>query len=489
MVERMFGKQVHDWWEPSDSAGSRSLLEVLVSQRRAENRCAARRVRAVGELFEMRRAERGEAEDWAVDTWAAVGAEVAAALGISLGRAGSWMHDGLAMRRLPGCAAVFEAGDIDVDVFHAIVYRTGLLTDPEALETVDALIAARAARWPSLGAGRVAREIDRLVHQVDRDAVRRRRERARDRDVTIWDAADGSADISGRLLATDAHVLDKRLDALAVTVCEADPRTLAQRRADALGALAAGAQRLACRCECAQCPAAAAGAVASAVVVHVVADRATLDGAAERPGYLLGADALIPAQMLREIAAAARLRPLIHPLDAAAEPQYRPSAALADFVRARDLTCRAPGCDRPATDCDLDHTVPYGRGGPTHASNLKALCRFHHMVKTFWGWEDRQLPDGTVLWRLPGEQTYVTIPGSAWLFPTLSTPTGRLPAPPPYTPAGTAGMPRRKTTRSHDRAHRIATERNANRADRQSREAAILKTSPPPNPGDDPPPF
>ena len=66
------------------------MLEVLVSQRRAENRCAARRVRAVGEVFEMRRAERGEAEDWAVDTWAAVGAEVAAALGISLGRAGSW---------------------------------------------------------------------------------------------------------------------------------------------------------------------------------------------------------------------------------------------------------------------------------------------------------------------------------------------------------------------------------------------------------------
>lgn len=464
------------------------MLEVVTSARRGENRCAARRVRAVGELFEMRRAERGEAEDWAVDTWAAVGAEIAAALGVSAGRAGSWMHDGVAMRRLPGCAAVFEAGDIDADVFHAIVYRTGLLTDPEAVETVDSLIAARAARWPSLSAGRVAREIDRLVHRVDRDAVRRRRERARDRDVTIFDAADGCADISGRLLATDAHVLDKRLDALAATVCEADPRTLAQRRADGLGALAAGAQSLMCRCGRPQCPV-AVGAAATPVVIHVVAEQQTLDGTADRPGYLLGADTLIPAEMLREIAAAARLRPLIHPLEAPAEPRYRPSAALADFVRARDLTCRASGCDHPATDCDLDHTVPYDRGGPTHASNLKALCRFHHLVKTFWGWVDRQLPDGTVLWQLPGEQTYVTIPGSAWLFPTLSTPTGCLPAPPPYTPAGTACMPRRKTTRAQNRAHRITTERNANRKDRQTREAAILKANPPPNPHDDPPPF
>jgi len=32
---------------------------------------------------------------------------------------------------------------------------------------------------------------------------------------------------------------------------------------------------------------------------------------------------------------------------AAARRLKAPSHALADFVRARDLTCRAPGCDRP----------------------------------------------------------------------------------------------------------------------------------------------
>ena len=74
--------------------------------------------------------------------------------------------------------------------------------------------------------------------------------------------------------------------------------------------------------------------------------------------------------------------------------------ALADFVRCRDLTCRFPGCEVPAERCDLDHTIAYPVG-PTCASNLKCLCRFHHLLKTFWGgdggWRDRQLPDGTVV--------------------------------------------------------------------------------------------
>ncbi|BBX75157.1 hypothetical protein MSHI_30630 [Mycobacterium shinjukuense] len=43
----------------------------------AEAQAAAARLAAIGELFELRRVERGECADWAVDTWAAVAAEVA----------------------------------------------------------------------------------------------------------------------------------------------------------------------------------------------------------------------------------------------------------------------------------------------------------------------------------------------------------------------------------------------------------------------------
>lgn len=490
----MFDKGLADYWEPPDTAASRDLLGDLAAAQRRENQAGARRLRLIAELFGMRLAERGEKADWAVDTWAAVGAEVAAVLRVSLGMAGSYMNYALAMERLPAVAAAFDCGDIDMSVYRTIVYRTGLITDEAVLEQVDQILAARAARWPSMTQGRLIREIDRVITRLDPDAVRRMRERVSDRNVTVWDGKDGTAEISALLFSTDAHVLDKRLDELAKTVCEADPRTLAQRRADALGALAAGAERLMCACGAAECPAIAA--TPSPVVIHVVAEAATLQGRSDSPGYLLGADDLIPAELLRELAATAKLRPLMDPGQTAAEPHYQPSRALADFVRARDLTCRAPGCDRPATHCDLDHTIPYPRGA-THASNIKALCRLHHILKTFWGWRDTQLPDGTVIWNLPNGATYVTTPGSALLFPSLSVPTGPLAASAEHIPGAesahtahrTAMMPTRTKTRRQNRAHRIAAERSHNREQRRNRYAAYFGTSPPADGTSDPPPF
>jgi Domain of unknown function (DUF222)/HNH endonuclease len=126
--------------------------------------------------------------------------------------------------------------------------------------------------------------------------------------------------------------------------------------------------------------------------MHVIAEQASVQGIGSTPGVLVGAQGLIPAELVAELATSARLAPLTPFRDAAPEQGCTPSAKLADFVRCRDLTCRAPGCDRPATQCDLDHTVPYATGGATHASNLKCLCRRHHRLKTFWGWRDEQLP-------------------------------------------------------------------------------------------------
>jgi hypothetical protein len=375
----MFGtSQLHEYFEPSDTAQSRALLAGIGASARAENQAAARRLSAIAELFELRRCERGEREDWAVDTWAAVGAEVAAALRVSLAKAGSYMNYGLAMKTRPAVAAVFIAGDIDVQMFQTIVYRTGLINDEAVLAEVDRQLAERAARWPSMMRGRLASEIDRIVEKCDRDAVRRVRERAQDREVTFGDDMNGCTDLIGRLFSTHAQSLDQRLDVLAKSVCAADPRTSEQRRADALGALAVGADRLSCHCGEPGCPA-AEQPVAGTVVIHVVAGEATLQGHSDKPAYLMGANTLIPAELLTELAKQARLSPLIHPSDAPPECGYRPSRALANFVRARDLTCRAPGCDKPAMQCDLDHTIPYP-SGPTHAGNIKCLCRHYVLL-------------------------------------------------------------------------------------------------------------
>src|SRR5271167_5056750 len=76
--------------------------------------------------------------------------------------------------------------------------------------------------------------------------------------------------------------------------------------------------------------------------------------------------------------------------------------------------------------------IPYADGGPTHASNLKYYCRTQHLLKTFWGWDDRQLADGTVIWSVPDGQTYVTMPGSAMLFPGLCAGAGLPPRNPRF---------------------------------------------------------
>jgi Domain of unknown function (DUF222) len=482
----MFDTRLHEYWEPSDTDRSRALIDRMCVARRTESRAVAERLDAILELFELRRAERGECAEWAVDTWAAVGAEVAAAFRISLAMAGSYLRYALAMHeRLPHVAEVFRCGDIDYGLFQTMVYRTDLITDPEVLARVDTELAVRAPRWPSMTRGRLAGEVDRIVARADADAVRRHRQQMNDREVSIWESDSGMAEVYGKCFATDAQALDKRLDALAATVCAADPRTPDQRRADALGALAIGADRLGCRCGTSGC--CAGQRPAEPVVIHVVAEQGTLEGRSATPGSVLGADGLIPPHAMAELAKSAKLRPLLPP--AGAESQYTPSANLAAFVRARDLTCRAPGCDRAATECDLDHTIPYADGGATHASNLKCVCRTHHLLKTFWGWHDEQLPDATVIWTMPSGQTYVTTPGSALLFPVLCVPTGdvaaRVPAVADRCGDRTAMMPLRTTTRAQNRAHRIDAERRHNR---RARDPVFFGPAPPGG-DDEPPPF
>ena len=98
------------------------------------------------------------------------------------------------------------------------------------------------------------------------------------------------------------------------------------------------------------------------------------------PAFVFGGGVL-PTPLLGAILDRATLREVRHPGQAAPEPRYTPSRKIAEFVQCRDLTCRFPGCDKSAQVCDIDHTVLYPVG-PTHASNLKCLCRFHHSTKT-----------------------------------------------------------------------------------------------------------
>ncbi|WP_157123580.1 13E12 repeat family protein, partial [Mycobacterium shimoidei] len=298
---------------PSATPRSGALVDRICSAARFENRAAAAQLKAIGELFAYRLSRCSETERWAVDTEEAVAAEVAAALRISRGLAGSRLRYARAMReRLPKVGAVFAAGDIDFRMFQTIVFRTELIDDAEVLAGVDAVLAVNVVRWPSLSRGRLAAQIDKIVARADADALRRRRERQRGREVWFTDAAqEGLSEFGGTVCTVDAHALDARLTALAATVCAHDPRTVEQRRADALGALAGGADRLACRCARPDC--AAGQRPAGPVLIHVLAEPAALDGRTGASASEVGADGLIPPELVAELARSAKLTPLMHP--------------------------------------------------------------------------------------------------------------------------------------------------------------------------------
>jgi hypothetical protein len=77
-------------------------------------------------------------------------------------------------------------------------------------------------------------------------------------------------------------------------------------------------------------------------------------------------------------------------------------------VSARHPHCAFPGCDQPASVCQIHHLIPRSAGGPTALGNLVPLCAFHHLtVIHHWGWTLRLKPDGTTTATSPdGRRTY-----------------------------------------------------------------------------------
>ncbi|MET0702095.1 MAG: DUF222 domain-containing protein [Mycobacterium sp.] len=529
---------------------------------RAAAACEARALAAIAELARRRCADEHDGERcyWPADPWDSAVAEVAAAMNVGLGKARTYLETALLLRdRLPKTNALFLRGAITAYMATIIYDRTYNVTDETTWALLDAALSDSHATWGPLPQAKLVDAIDFWINTFDPAALRRTRGRARDRTVTFGDreGSDGTVSIWGRLLGTDAALLKKRLTAMADGVCTDDPRTRAQRLADALGALAAKSDFLACRCDNPECAATGDDGRASSFTMHILAPAEALqarpdpllhghDWAAREPGAepdppaqpqpqpavepepfvaqarptapvepepaaaktdhdpgaghadsepsaaapaspaaapflrratgVIVGGGVVPTPLLAELIRNGAKVTLGQPPSAEAEPRYRPSTALRESLQTRDMTCRAPGCNRPAEFCDVDHSVPYPTG-PTHACNNNCKCRKHHLVKTFWsgegGWAEQQLPDGTLLTTSPAGITYTTKPGVALYFLGRNTVT----PPPPTVPQGTKPPGndlesfKRKRTRAQERERRIQAERARNVRDQAQDQA------------------
>jgi len=158
----------------------------------------------------------------------------------------------------------------------------------------------------------------------------------------------------------------------------------------------------------------------------------TLMGLSDEPGILEGYGP-IPADRAREIAAGCPsfIRLLTHPETGAVlsvgKDHYTPPADLRRWVALRDGTCRFPGCTRPATRSEIDHTTAWEHDGPTDYDNLAHLCTPHHRLKHQTLWTVVQEPGGILAWTSPAGRTHRTHP-ETHLGPPTPPPPG---APPP----------------------------------------------------------
>ncbi|WP_210443200.1 HNH endonuclease signature motif containing protein [Nocardioides sp. SYSU D00065] len=359
--------------------------------------------------------------------------ELGAVLGISTTAAKRLIGHALELRhRLPRLWAQVQAGAVPAwrarSVAEATIHATPALTR-EAAGWVDSQVAAVAGR---IGPAQLDRLVVETIKRYDLAAP----DPAADpedgwqhvdpRHVTI-DTQDvhyaGTMRLEAEIDLADALDLDRALAHGAATLAalgSAEP--LDARRAKALGDLARTQTALDLHAQGATDTRAQDGLpVAREVVLHAHFDatpRGDADGtihAAFGPsGRLEEGQRLVLLDQVKAWCADSRTKVTVRPvIDLAADlasPGYDIPDRIREQVIVRDGTCVFPWCSRPARGCDIDHVIPYdpdaaaeGRPqpGPTTTSNLAALCRRHHRLKTHSAWRYTVTGPGEYEWTSP----------------------------------------------------------------------------------------
>ncbi|MFB9907675.1 HNH endonuclease signature motif containing protein [Allokutzneria oryzae] len=359
-------------------------LDAIEDAYRAVNRAHAVLARCLAELV--------VSTDFAEYPY--LGDEVGALLSISSRKASTLINHAENLASRPAVLAALEEGRIDQGKALLIVDQLEPLTAVQA-EIVEAVLIeyARTHHY-----SRIRQHAQRLIAKLDPEAAaRRHEEKKRTRQVEKLNLDDAMCALRFQFTAVQGALVWDRIDRIAQGLGE-DERTMDQRRADVAFDLLMGKET---------------GAPQGEVKVLVTLPATTLMGMDQEPGMLAGYGP-IPADVARDIAAGGTWkRILTDPVTGVAvdvgRTNYRPSAALADLVRARDVTCVAIGCRQPAHRCDLDHCEPFD-GTNTIADDLGAKCRRHHAMKHHTRWKRTQLPGGIHIWTTPMGRTYVREP-------------------------------------------------------------------------------
>ncbi|MFE4459940.1 DUF222 domain-containing protein [Nocardia tengchongensis] len=288
-----------------EAMGEDELVDALRRAHGAAAFAQAAEVTAVREMYRRHRAVNAEPGAGGVRAGEFAAAEIAVAVQVSEGVAAALIDIGLALDSLPQTKLAFAAGRIDLS-------RVQVITDclrglsREVREVLEPKLIDAALRSDP---ARLRQTAQRWVIRLDPKGETRRREtREQDRDVRIRAVQDGMAVFEGLLPAAGAQALAMRLREMSLQVCDQDPRTMAQRRADALIALADGSGRLHCDCgKNLDCPKADAPTTTRRPLIQVGVAAETLLGLRDDPAFLAGYGP-IDANLARSLAEHARFQ-------------------------------------------------------------------------------------------------------------------------------------------------------------------------------------
>jgi hypothetical protein len=193
-----------------------------------------------------------------------------------------------------------------------------------------------------------------------------------------------------------------------VAIMDKLPRTAEQRRADAAVAMARRSRM------------ADHTPVHPAAIIHIEADQATVEAAAQRiadpdapvtvaPGGVCRIEngPVLSLDDLVELLLVSRVEMIVRDLrtkrvDLGDAQRFFTGAAREAIIR-RDGRCTFPGCGLPARRCDIDHLVPWEQGGRTDQANGHAVCRYHHRRKHLgWASAERDPHSHEVRWSWHG---------------------------------------------------------------------------------------
>src|SRR5579859_7426871 len=279
------------------------------------------------------------ARDWTVE-------EIAAALRRSPGSARNRLAVARFVVSVPVLLAALRSGAVSLLQVLAAERELRHCNGEQRVAVVERVL----PRAPSQTVGEFGSAVRGTVLRMAAANAAARCERARaDRGLSWRAAPDGMTDVWARLPAEQAAAAMARVDADARTVLPGDPRTVAQRRADAFVTRLLGTATATVIADDTSTAATGVvcGGLPGGLAPQVFVAFSTLTGADDQPGELAGYGP-IPAALARALAfdPTGTWRGVLTDHSGAlldtGRRTYRPPAALDRFVRTRDRTCRFP---------------------------------------------------------------------------------------------------------------------------------------------------